>query len=838
MRYFYALIIFIFLIPVHSESQTVNVGGKIIDAETAEPQAFVSISLKGHNRGAISDIDGKWNINSAEASDSLVFSIVGYAPVHTTVGGYQIKHPDGILKLYRTSYNLKEVLVRPGINPAHRIIQKAIDNKKKNNWERLPQWSYTTYCRFHVTNDVLDSAQMALEKERNAEKKKKVTIRIGGTAKKDSLKTKSAKDTLAQKESLDSFFEKQHLFLIESVTDKKFKYPDKVKETVIASKTSGSADPRFSLIFEETSNFNIYKDYIELEDKKYLSPLAYGSINKYLFILEDSIRSDKDTVYVISYRPRKNTLFDGFAGLLYISTQGYAVQNVTALPRNIDDGLNTEIQQQFTRINGKQWFPEQITTKIILGGELNNLTALVGKGKIYIKNVNLDPELSNKNFNSIAFDIDKNAVGKSDTFWNSQRSDSLSKKDKQTYKVIDSVGKAIHLDRKLKYFEALLSGRLGIGKFDIPLNRILDYNGYEGFRLGTGLYTNEKLSRFFSVGGYGAYGFHDRKWKYGGEAFITPIYGSPFTIAGGYYNDVMELGAVNFPMDRRPRALEAVHSLNIGRMFNYQREQASVKFSPFRYLMVEPMYKQSFEKINNFYFLKPDGELVSEFHFTEVSMGMRYAYKEKYMQLLDKRYSMGTHWPILWINLTQGLNGVGNGEYNYRRIDAKLEKTIPVKLVGHTNVQIRGGYVDGNVPLLRLFNGNGDRSNVLIASENIFETMRPYEFFSSKYASVFLTHSFEKLLFKHKHFQPVLNLHANAGIGTMDPALKALQQGIDFKTMDKGYYEAGLSINDIYKSLTGSFGVGAYYRLGSYMEAKPINNLMIKLVFSSGILGD
>ena len=72
----------------------------------------------------------------------------------------------------------------------------------------------------------------------------------------------------------------------------------------------------------------------------------------------------------------------------------------------------------------------------------------------------------------------------------------------------------------------------------------------------------------------------------------------------------------------------------------------------------------------------------------------------------------------------------------------------------------------------------------------------------------------------------------------MDPALKALQQGIDFKTMDKGYYEAGLSINDIYKSLTGSFGVGAYYRLGPYMEAKPINNLMIKLVFSSGILGD
>ncbi len=813
-------------------AQNINIAGKIIDGENAEPLAFVNIVLKGHNRGSISDIDGKWKIDEVNTSDTLIISLVGYTPIKATIATLHLKYPSGTIKMYRSSYNLKEVVVLPGINPAHRIIKKAIDHKKKNNWERLPQWEFTTYCRFHITNDVLDSEQAALEKERRLKQKNNVSISLGDKI--DTFKTKDGKDSIVRKSGMEEILAKQHLFIIESVTDKKFKYPDKVKETVIASKTSGSADPRFSYIFQETNNFNIYKDYIEMGDKKYLSPLAYGAIAKYLFILEDSIRSGNDTVYVISFRPHKSTLFDGFAGLIYISTHGYAVQNVTALPRNIEDGFNTEIQQQFKIINGF-WFPEQITTKIVFGGDINAFSALVGKGKTYIKDVNLQPDFSKQKFNNITFDISKTAANKTDSFWDKRRNDSLSNKDKETYKVIDSIGKAIKLDQKIKYFEALLNGRLGIGIFDIPFNRILDYNGYEGFRLGSGLYTNNKLANWFSVGGYGAYGFKDHTWKYGTELFLTPFEASPFKIKTAYYSDVSEIGAVAFPMDRNVTAEESIRNLNVTRMYSYKKAMASICISPFRYMLIQPAYSQSIESMNSFAFINEQGQLKNQFRFSEVSLGFKYAYKEKFVQLMDKRYSEGTAWPILWVNLTQGLNSLGGGEYNYKRIDAKLEKQIPIKLAGHSNIQIRAGYVDGRVPLLRLFNGNGDKGALAFASENIFETMRPYDFFSTKYVAAFWKHSFEKLLFKYNHFEPVLNLHFNAGIGQIDHP--EWQQGMGIRSMNKGYYEAGISVDNIIKSLTGGFGAGVFYRVGPYMDAKPINNIMFKLVFVSKILG-
>jgi len=51
-----------------------------------------------------------------------------------------------------------------------------------------------------------------------------------------------------------------------------------------------------------------------------------------------------------------------------------------------------------------------------------------------------------------------------------------------------------------------------------PLTSVISYNTLEGFRLGAGLTTTARLSPYFAVRGYGAYGFRDHRWKYSGEA--------------------------------------------------------------------------------------------------------------------------------------------------------------------------------------------------------------------------------------------------------------------------------------------------------------------------------
>jgi hypothetical protein len=48
------------------------------------------------------------------------------------------------------------------------------------------------------------------------------------------------------------------------------------------------------------------------------------------------------------------------------------------------------------------------------------------------------------------------------------------------------------------------------------------------------------------------------------------------------------------------------------------------------------------------------------------------------------------------------------------------------------------------------------------------------------------------------------------------------------ETMNKGYYESGIELNNLIKENFVSLGVGAYYRYGSYSLPTPSNNLAFK----------
>jgi len=53
------------------------------------------------------------------------------------------------------------------------------------------------------------------------------------------------------------------------------------------------------------------------------------------------------------------------------------------------------------------------------------------------------------------------------------------------------------------------------------------------------------------------------------------------------------------------------------------------------------------------------------------------------------------------------------------------------------------------------------------------------------------------------------------------------QIGINYKTLDKGYFESGLEINQIYNGL----GLSASFRYGPYQLEKFVDNLAVKLTF-------
>jgi hypothetical protein len=105
-------------------------------------------------------------------------------------------------------------------------------------------------------------------------------------------------------------------------------------------------------------------------------------------------------------------------------------------------------------------------------------------------------------------------------FWEQHRSEALSPKDTTTYHVVDSLGKVLKLDRRLSTFETFVTGYIPFRFLHIDYTSILNYNEFEGIRVRFGAITNNKISRYVTLGGYFAYGFRDKETKCGGKVSV------------------------------------------------------------------------------------------------------------------------------------------------------------------------------------------------------------------------------------------------------------------------------------------------------------------------------
>lgn len=800
---------FSILTAIVADAQVYSVSGTVVDAGSGQPLAFVNIVANSQRQGAISDIDGKFKLSTNEPITNVTFSYVGYKQLSYPIGNTSLAL---YIKMISTSYELKEVVVLPGENPAHRIINKATANKQHNDPEKLNSFSYTAYNKMIFTADY-DSAYI-----------------------KD-LSRRSELDS-SDIRALD-FFDKRHLMIMEFVSEKKFMAPELSNEKVIASRVSGLQNPGFTQLATQMQSFSFYPDYIKIYNKSYLNPISKGSTNKYLFILKDTAFSGADTVFIISYRPKRGRKFDALKGLLYINTNGYAIQNVIAEPVNVsDDGIDVKIQQKYELVDGKHWFPVQLNTdNIYMMLEINDDRKVIGLGRSYLKDIKINPVLDKKEFGVVELQIANDAAGKTDEFWENNRSDTLNEKEKETYHFIDSLGKAENLDLKIKVLESILLGKIPLRYIDIDLERFITFNDYEGFRLGAGIQTSRRISRVFSVGGYWAYGTRDKRMKYGGDLAINFHRKSELRLRFSYINDVIETGGTFLSFDHKPfSSTERYRDFMIEKMDSIVKVEAVLNFRALKYLSVELSANEQYRKITDDYYFSSslsdeDTLMKNSFVFTELVVGFRYAFREKLMELSGRKFSLGTKYPIIWGKVTKGFNNILNGQFDYIRFDLKIQKSFLTRGFGRPSFQLAAGYVVGDLPYTMLFNGKGTYKNFGLWAEYNFETMGVNEFLSDSYVSLFYSHSLGKL-FHTKKMQPELVLEHNMGIGNLSN--EEQYRDITFKTMEHGYFESGLMLRNIYKINIMKLGVGAYYRYGAYTHSKALDNLAVKIAIIFG----
>jgi hypothetical protein len=817
-------------------AQPYVIKGRVVDKGTKVGLPFVNLIVTGSPQlSATADIDGNFTLTAPNPISSLSFSYVGYKdlilPVKDTAHLITI-----MVRLQQATYQLSVVKVLPGVNPALRIIRRAIENRDKNNPEKVRSFTYDSYNKMYCTadlkapNDSINSLDSASVKRHAKEAKK-------DTSKKEEF-------------SLNKFLQSQYLFLMESVSERRFLYPDHNYEKVVASRMSGLKDSPFALLAQQMQSFSFYGNYINILGDDYLNPVTDAGIKRYYYVIKDTLYQGGDSIFVVSFDPKKNKSFKGMKGVLYINNRGYAIQNVIAQPVREDDKISIHIQQKYAFIDGKQWFPQQLNTDWVY----NNITVsdsnVTGsnhaadpddeRNKIkvvtrsYIKDITLDTNLRKRDFGRVEVEIAKDASKKTDDYWNKFRNDTLSNKEKKTYHVIDSIGQSIHLDRKIKWFETIATGKLRTGIFDWDLDKVLNYNGYENFRLGAGLHTNDELSKYISVGGYGAYGFGDKAFKYGGDVgFLFNPY-SHIKLDFAYKNDVVEAGGISFYNDQSFLSTETYHNYFVNNMDKLQEEQVSLSFDALRYFQFNFFGDEQQRQVtNNYMFGQSDNNvtvLFNQFNYTEAGVGIRFAYNEKFLKSPLGMISLGTKYPIIWVNVVKGFNDLLNGGFDYWRYDFKLTKIFHLGEAGYTSIQMLAGYVNGNVPYGLLYDGRASYIMYSVAVDNCFETMRINEFLSNKYVNLFYSHEFQSFFHGNK-FKPRLKLITNAGWGMLDNA--GSHYYFPFKTMDKGYYESGMEINNLIRLSFTSFGIGAYYRYGPYSLSTPVDNLAVKFTLKT-----
>ena len=112
---------------------------------------------------------------------------------------------------------------------------------------------------------------------------------------------------------------------------------------------------------------------------------------------------------------------------------------------------------------------------------------------------------------------------------------------------------------------------------------------------------------------------------------------------------------------------------------------------------------------------------------------------------------------------------------------------------------------------------------------NTFETMKPSEFYSSKQVALFTRMNFNAIKTKAKWNEPQFSVHHAIGYGEMN---QKLQHSISFQSMEKGFYEAGLILNNVLVANSMGIGIGGFYRYGPYSDADWKKNIVPKITVS------
>jgi hypothetical protein len=130
---------------------------------------------------------------------------------------------------------------------------------------------------------------------------------------------------------------------------------------------------------------------------------------------------------------------------------------------------------------------------------------------------------------------------------------------------------------------------------------------------------------------------------------------------------------------------------------------------------------------------------------TEISVGLRYAFKEEYLEFAFSRQPIAGPYPVVQLHYTAGLKDVLGSQYAYHKLDFNMRYWFNVRAMGWTRFILRAGKTFGQAPFLLLDVPNGNET--FLQAFRTFNAMNRFEFAADQYASLVVEHHFSGFLF-------------------------------------------------------------------------------------------
>ena len=822
MRYSY---LFSLLFFTHFIFGQTKIKGQVIDFDTTIPIAFAKITYE--KTTVFADWEGKFSIEISDFKKPLYVTYKGYyeKPAYASNEGnlFIVKLTQDINKVKNEYYSFNKV---------NHIIKNVIENKKNTQPEKaLKSYEYKNYEYIQITANP-DSISGEIDKiyKKNIFGKRKIKL--------DSTNYKFKK-----------LVEKSHIYQTEKVNLIQHKN-NTIKETVLGARMAGFKEPLYEFLGLKLISYSVYENPFEILEIPVQNPISNYGRKLYTYHLLDSTQIQNRKVYRIYFEPKKLRA-NRLRGLLYVDAENFSIAKAYYRIYGI---VNVNATYTFDYLKKEKiWFPQKRKIVLSKGSNSEDLTILGGTIKF---RASLEQDLENNAsdrtvllLESTPFDIKINepvalkfdgikvyapesSLKKPDKYWNSIAKDTVDKRKMKTYTSLDSLSQSSNIERKIFLGKKIINGYLPISYVDLDLRSIIKYNNFEGFRLGLGAVTNDKLSDQYKIAFYGAYGLKDNAFKYG----ITPSYllnkENETWVSVSYTDDVSEIGQTTFATDSRRFRIYDPRPFNISTFYNNRIASAFIEskiipktsaYFSIAQSEITPLFNYTF--INN-------GQSYTNYNTTSLQFAIQWNPFSSYMQTPLGKIEIEKRHPKFALQVTQTIPEILGNDFDFTKVDFKTFYEIPYLSGQKSSLLIQAGLAFGDIPLTQLYaiapnNLNKDAilKRITFAGKNSFETMYYNEFFSDRYVSLQLKHTFNRTNIGYK-LNPEFSVVTRMAFGTIDNPENHV--GLPFSSLDKGFFESGVECNKLFKG----FGLVAFYRYGNYQLAKFDDNIAIKISYN------